>query len=220
MSGALVVGNTQLFQANKVTLAGPVQGSGTLVKTGAGIVLLGASPSNGGANTYAGGTALLTGSLGFLDRGAEFPRAGPGPVLVNPGTLPRIRIEKNLEGIGGLSVQSTGVFLGALGLDTATGSNSLSFEDGAALNPLKRQQISPFGVSLHRISSYDPTAANFTTRYYTGALDLSSLGSGGAGPRGRRESVSRHHRDRHGDTDRVDGEFDSAGLGVSAGRKL
>jgi autotransporter-associated beta strand protein len=70
-NGTLVFGQT-----TSETYVYPISGTGAVVKTGTGTVLLG--PQNFGTNTYAAGTTILAGTLA-----GGPPSFGPGPIIDN-----------------------------------------------------------------------------------------------------------------------------------------
>ncbi|NII55029.1 autotransporter-associated beta strand repeat-containing protein [Luteibacter sp. SG786] len=104
--------------ATTLTDSGTVVGGGTLVKDGAGILVL------SGANTYTGGSTVTAGTL---QAGSATAFGGSGPVTVNAGaTLDASTFKVTIGGLngagnvtlgtgGGLVINGNGTFSGAIG---------------------------------------------------------------------------------------------------------
>ncbi len=99
-------------QANTMTIAGIIGGSGALAKTGSGTLTL------TGVNTYSGGTSVAVGTLN-LGNGTTNPTIGSGIYSINSGAM--LRVQFNTGGVTGAPTFSTVTGGGTLAL--ATGKN-------------------------------------------------------------------------------------------------
>jgi fibronectin-binding autotransporter adhesin len=112
---------------NEVTLSGILKGTGGLAKAGAGTLLL------TGANTYAGGTTVNSGTLRIGNGGAS-GSVGTGAVLIAAGAsliysrTDSLTVPGTISGTGAVSIES-----GSLNLANATGTLSATVAAGSTL---------------------------------------------------------------------------------------